>query len=277
MNDFLNKKNLINAAKDHWKPPVYRNNTNRPIDRLKEVLYSFFDLQYSTIHRDLSKHLPHVTGDVLDVGCGIQPYRKLFTSKVNYRGIDIKESNSQFGYQTPDTIYYSGKIWPIKDQTVDFILSTETIEHVDDPARFLKEAFRVLRPGGQILMTVPFAARWHFIPYDYWRYTPSSLDLLLENAGFTDNRIYARGNQLTVACYKMIGFIFSLLIPLKSNFIIETIYRVTGIICLPIFFFLAVLANLTIRKQGTVDFLGFTILAHRPKTKSSKRTARAKN
>ncbi len=66
-----------------------------------------------------------------------------------------------------------GKIWPVDDASVDLAFATETLEHVDDPAQFLSEAYRVLRPGGRLILTVPFSARWHFVPYDYWRYTPA--------------------------------------------------------------------------------------------------------
>jgi SAM-dependent methyltransferase len=269
--------NLIETSKEHWKPPVYMNNSQNLWDRLKVSCYSFFDFQYSTIHRDLSKYLPNVMGNVLDVGCGLQPYRHLFPAGINYTGIDISESRNHFGYQTSDTLYYSGKTWPVKSKSMNFILCTETLEHVANPDIFLKEAFRVLKPGGKILLTVPFAARWHFIPYDYWRYTPSGLDLLLTQAGFINNRVYARGNQLTVICYKIITFIFSLLTPQKSNFAFETICRIVGIFSLPIFMAFAVFGNVTKGKSGMVDCLGFTVLADRPKVQSNKRSIRAKN
>src|ERR1700684_4097520 len=116
-----------------------------------------------------------------------------------------------------DPPYFSGEVWPVAAASVDVVLCTETLEHVLETRRFLAEAARCLAPGGTLLLTVPFAARWHFIPYDYWRYTPSGLDFLLTQAGFANNRVYARGNQLTVVCYKMITFIFSLLTPQKSN------------------------------------------------------------
>jgi SAM-dependent methyltransferase len=273
----LDDFNLLGTAKDHWKPPVYRNNTQNLWDRLKVGFYSFFDFQYSTIHRDLSKQLPHVVGNVLDVGCGLQPYRHLLPLNIKYAGIDISESENRFGYQTPDTIYYSGKTWPVKSKSMDFILCTETLEHVATPDIFLKEAFRALKPGGRILLTVPFAARWHFIPYDYWRYTPSGLDLLLTQAGFFNNRIYARGNQLTVVCYKIITFIFSLLTPQKSNFVFENICRLVGFFSLPIFITFAVIGNLTKGKSGIVDCLGFTVLADRPKVQPNEKSIHAKN
>ena len=64
------------------------------------------------------------------------------------------------------------------------------MEHVPEPAGFLAEASRCLRPGGRLLLTVPFAARWHYIPHDYWRFTPSALERLLSAAGFDRIAIY---------------------------------------------------------------------------------------
>ena len=46
---------------------------------------------------------------------------------------------------------------PIADDTVTRIISTEVMEHVDDPARFLAELVRVGRPGALYLLTVPDA------------------------------------------------------------------------------------------------------------------------
>ena len=92
-------------------------------------------------------------------------------------------------------------------------------EHVPEPGAFLAEASRCLRPGGRLLLTVPFAARWHYIPHDYWRFTPSGLERLLSAAGFRDAAIYARGNSLTVACYKAMALMLPLLLPQQQGFV----------------------------------------------------------
>ena len=65
------------------------------------------------------------------------------------------------------------------------------------------------RPAGCSILTVPFAARWHFVPQDFWRFTPSGLEHLLTGAGFRDVRVYARGGALAVAGYKVLGLNFS--------------------------------------------------------------------
>jgi SAM-dependent methyltransferase len=256
------RKNLLDLKEENWIPPTY---SKKPglINKLKLGLYSCLDLQYSTIRRDLSVELPRVQGTALDVGCGIQPHRDLFPLTVKYIGIDTSDSKEHFGYETPDTIYYSGDTWPVRDQQVDFVLCTETLEHVPDPSVFLKEAARVLKSKGSILLTVPFAVRWHFIPYDYWRYTPSSLHSLLIKNGFVEIKVHARGNSLTVACYKTMGFIFGILSPADRAPAATWALRLLGILCLPFLLFAVILANLSKNVDGTVDCLGYTVLARR--------------
>ena len=266
----LQGQNLLDTPTEHWKPPVYTNRPG-PVQEAKLRLFRFFDLQAGTIWRDLSEELPFVTGTVLDVGCGIQPFRPMFSPSTRYIGLDTIDSKAHFGYETPDTIYYSGTVWPIPHSSVDFILCTETLEHIPDPAPFLEEAFRCLKPGGRLLLTVPFAARWHFIPYDYWRYTPSGLDRLLKSAGFLSTKVLARGNQFSVVCYKLMTFIYSLLFPKHSDFWFEWLCRILGFLAIPLFLITALLANLTLGKSGAVDCLGFTVFADRPGKKTTPR------
>lgn len=259
----LNRKNLLSLEKEHWKPPVYSRNGGA-VQMLKLVLFRFLDLQSGTIWRDLGRILPGVSGTVLDVGCGIQPFRHMFSPQVRYIGVDTVDSKAHFGYEAPDTLYYSGDTWPVADQTADFILCTETLEHIPDPSVFLGEAFRALKPGGRALFTVPFAVRWHFIPYDYWRYTPSGLDRLLQKAGFNGIKVFARGNQLTVACYKVMALCFALLAPVHPNGGVRMAARLLGLLSLPFLFITTLLANLTMGADGSVDCLGYTFLAERP-------------
>ena len=105
----------------------------------------------------------------------------------------------------PTRVAFSGSVLPLADAEADAVLCTETLEHVRDTAPFLSELKRGLAPGGQLILTVPFAARWHFVPHDYWRFTPSGSQHLLTQAGFCEVRVYARGGALAVASYKVLG------------------------------------------------------------------------
>ena len=170
-----------------------------PAGRLAASARRFLDVQAGSVWNDLRGELGSARGVVLDIGCGAQPLRELLPPGVTYIGIDIAESQERFGYRTPDTRYFEGNVWPVEDASVDLAFATETLEHVDDPPQFLVGGLPVLRPGGRLVLTVPFSARYHFVPYDYWRYTPASLDMLLRGAGLTDVEVFARGNAVTVA------------------------------------------------------------------------------
>ena len=258
------RKNLVGSREEHWKPPTYAGSSGG-IELLKRRLLRFLDLQAGTIWNDLANELPLVTGTVLDVGCGVQPYRSLFGPNAKYVAIDYADTREHFHVEAPDTIYYSGEQWPLANNFADFVLSTETLEHVRVPESFAAELYRCLKPGGRAILTVPFAARWHFVPYDYWRPTPSGLENLFKGAGFANIGVYGRGNQLTVACYKGMGFVYSLLSPQPSHPVFEWTCRTVGALGLPGMLALAILANLTKGWQGAVDFLGFTVTLEKPR------------
>lgn len=260
MDDRLGRPNLIGRRDEAWRPPRFRPTTTR-VDRLAAAARRVLDLQAGSIWNDLARLLPDCQGVVLDVGCGAQPYRSLVNPRATYLAIDDSEAERRFGYSMPDTLYYEGDRWPIADGAVDVVLCTETLEHVPNPARFLAEAARCLKPTGHIILTVPFAARWHFIPHDYWRFTPSGLDRLLTAAGFARVAVFARGNAVTVACYKVMALLLPFLIPQSRGIVTRTLFRVCGVLTIPPLLVLAAVAWLSLAGQGGADCLGYTALA----------------
>lgn len=267
MREYFNKrKNLVEYEIEAFKPPLI-NSTGNILSKILFNVRKFLDVQFGSIWRDLSHVLPNIKGNVLDLGCGAQPFRSLFNkSQIKYTGLDTVEAKPNFGYEHPDTIYYSGNEFPIEENTIDFMLCTETLEHIQDYDWFLAEIERCLKPGGSLLLTIPFAARWHFIPFDYWRFTPSSLAAILLKHNFTAIKIYARGNDITVACYKvmslMVPFLFS-----ESSLLRKFFDRILGIIFLPIISILALVANLSLKYSDKIaaDCLGYTVIVEKQK------------
>jgi SAM-dependent methyltransferase len=262
------RENFALRTTERWQPPAFRPPTSRR-DRIAAALRRLLDLQAASAWRDLRVLLAGARGDVLEVGSGAQPYRPLLPPGVRYRAIDDAAAEENFGYAIPDTEYFSGDRWPAADASVDLVLSTETLEHVRRPAVFLAEAARVLRDGGVIVLTVPFAARWHYIPHDYWRYTPSSLRDLLEQAGFGEVVVHARGNELTVACAKVMALVLAPLFPPGGGLGPRRIAAGLG---LPLVCLLALVAQISLRSDGGDDCLGWTATARAGQAPTAPRT-----
>ncbi len=73
---------------------------------------------------------------------------------------------------------------PFRDACADGLILMAVLEHVADEQATLAEAARVLRPGGRLLVDVPFLQGYHASPADYRRYTEQGLRAELERHGF---------------------------------------------------------------------------------------------
>jgi ubiquinone/menaquinone biosynthesis C-methylase UbiE len=82
-----------------------------------------------------------------------------------------------------------------QDSEFDTVFSTQTLEHVADHRGMVAEAFRVLRPGGYAIFTVPFSWELHEEPYDFFRVSKYGLKYLFEGSGFEVIRIKANGGK----------------------------------------------------------------------------------
>lgn len=243
--------------------PLPNTPTNSISGWLRRALRMFLDLQLLTILRHLRGQLPFWEGTVLDVGCGASPWKYLLDpQKSHYTGIDISDASSKFAYQNRDCLYFDGRHIPCQSLSFDAILCTEVLEHVLDFQTLVSEMHRVLRPGGTILLTVPWSARWHYIPYDYFRYSPSALQSVF--AEFDSVVVTARGNDVAVVANKLL-VIFARSLKYRSISSIPwlLIAPITGLIAL--FAILAAHVSLAFGLGSTDDPLGYTVIATKRK------------
>jgi len=140
-----------------------------------------FYLARRGLHRSLIGLLSELRGGVLDVGCGRMPYRR-FVRAERYTGLDY-DTPARRADGLADVLYDGGR-FPFPDAEFDGALCTQVLEHVFTPEQFLGEIHRVLRPGGALVLTVPFIWDEHEQPYDFGRYSSFGLKTLLERNGF---------------------------------------------------------------------------------------------
>lgn len=92
---------------------------------------------------------------------------------------------------------------PVKSNTVDCVKCTELLEHAEYPERVLDEISRVLKPGGALILSVPFIAGVHADPYDFQRFTDEKLRRVLDRVNLRIVTLRKQGLFFTVLGYML--------------------------------------------------------------------------
>ena len=112
----------------------------------------------------------------MDVGAGHGPWRPAFEPRSRYLAMDIQPSHGL------DFLAAAAAL-PISTSSVDLVVATDILEHVESPDDVVAEMNRVLRVGGKLFISVPFVYGEHdFV--DFQRWTTEGLRLLVHRHGF---------------------------------------------------------------------------------------------
>jgi len=151
----------------------------------KRLNPTIFSTRYITLRRlrNLTfRMLKKTQGNQLhlvDFGCGEMPYYKIIKPVVDeYVGIDLAMNPLAHHH-----IDFDSKT-SLPDEFTDIILSNQVLEHVDSPEGYLDEAWRLLKPGGTLILSTHGYWYYHPTPNDYWRWTSAGLQKLIRNRGF---------------------------------------------------------------------------------------------
>lgn len=125
----------------------------------------------------------HCRGRLLDLGCGKVPFYDLYREYVS-ENVCIDWRNSLHGNDHLDAVCDLTEDLPFVDASFDSILLSDVLEHIPTPDVLWREMARLLRPGGKLLLNVPFFYCLHEEPYDYYRYTRYALGRFAETNGF---------------------------------------------------------------------------------------------
>jgi SAM-dependent methyltransferase len=124
----------------------------------------------------------YLSGRMIDIGCGIKPYKDLLAPYVaEHIGVDHKDS-----LHDKENIDLFGTAYeiPAEDASFDSAVCTAVLEHLEEPELALRECYRVLKPEGIAIYTVPFIWHLHEEPRDFYRFSKYGLSYLFTKAGF---------------------------------------------------------------------------------------------
>jgi len=119
---------------------------------------------------------------LLDIGGRGRPYAEIFSRELGGGGARVRHLVLDAGSQADVTA--RAERLPIAAASVDLVLCTQVLEHVQDPSAAVSEMARVLKPDGACLLTTHGTWFYHPDPEDYWRWTPAGLALLFQEGGF---------------------------------------------------------------------------------------------
>lgn len=153
-------------------------------------------LELTSLERTLTAAAAQIHGQrLLDIGCGNRPYAALFPTVQYYVGLDLP---GPYPLARQVDVWGTALCLPFPSSFFDVVLCTQVLEHVTDPLQLLREAARVLSPGGQLLLTAPQTWGLHEEPHDYYRFTRYGLLHLLTQAGFEVSWLTARGGVVAM-------------------------------------------------------------------------------
>ncbi|UZE48100.1 class I SAM-dependent methyltransferase [Rhodopseudomonas sp. P2A-2r] len=165
-------------------------------------------------------------GVVLDAGAGRMAWRSVL------RPLATHYISTDYNVEHQDLTFCAdlqGAI-PLADQSVDTIFCCSVMEHTPEPWRVLPEFYRILRPGGHVVLSVPFMYYLHGWPHDYFRFTRFGLTRLAEQAGFTVVRQMNGGGIVLMACQAIsmaiTAYLWTPSAPWLSTLSTSALYRV---------------------------------------------------
>ena len=112
---------------------------------------------------------------LLDAGAGMMPFKELIIKRgLSYTSHDFGKYNggenwgvskAELWDSTKCEIISDISNIPVENNSFDYILCTEVLEHVFNPEKVIVEFLRIIKPRGQICITIPFASLPHQKPY----------------------------------------------------------------------------------------------------------------
>lgn len=158
------------------KPPKCTTDPIPNEHNLSERIINFRDCQLHAIKLLKSQVSLESINCVIELGGSTGECIKNQFPSSQYFNIDIEEH-----HEIPTIKCDATKSIPLDSECADFIYSNNTLEHVTSPWTVANELSRILKPGGFLYISAPWSWRYHPVPIDYWRFSPTALTYLFCN------------------------------------------------------------------------------------------------
>lgn len=140
-----------------------------------------------------------LTGKVLDLGGDKNSdYQALLGGQFELTTVN---GNPQ---ARPDLIADLEETLPLAAESFEGVLLVNVLEHIFNWENLLRESYRVLKPGGDLVVIVPFLFPIHPSPYDFWRFSAQALERKLKALGFSQLSIKPLGGGVFSACFLLL-------------------------------------------------------------------------
>ena len=193
-------------------------------EKFKTSFFSIFYHPFFFVRREIYSFLElnsnFLIGKLLDFGCGSKPYEKLFKNSNNYVGVEVSSNKENL----KSDIYYNGIALPFADNSFDSVLCTEVFEHVEQLDDVIIELYRVLKPGGRMIVTTPFMCVEHEMPYDFRRFTFNGLINFMKKNNFKILKAQKLLNNFHVFFQTLNFYICKVFLKKKNKFLRYFVY-----------------------------------------------------
>ena len=115
---------------------------------------------------------------------------------------------------------------PLQDESVDCVICTGTLEHVDHPEKVVREISRILKENGVVYIDVPFMQCYHPDPVDYWRFTIKGIELICERNGLVKIETDVNIGAASALTWVLMGFSSSLFSDRFTGKLCEKIFNI---------------------------------------------------
>ncbi len=177
------------------------------------------------IERWVSKEI----SSILDIGGGVgfhttalstiaNPNAKVILVDLSLRGLKLAQQAFSFQHVIGlNVLQGNAENLPINEKSIDFLICTEVLEHIESDAQALNEVFRVLKVGGIAYITVPLEIKANK-GYGHLRtYTQKSLSEALTNTGFEIKQYLTSGLTIPIAWHTSKYFLYLFWLVISGN------------------------------------------------------------